>query len=1065
MTSAPANDVRPAMTSGPRVFTIPPGSAFLPTLVDALLEGRILDGFPGEEAANLADATIYLPTRRAARALATLLAQRSPRAQLLPRIVPLGEAEEAELELTGSAPDAALAAPEAHHRSDLAPPIPPLERRLILTRLVQRWSLEVDRDLLRLGPGIPFMVPASPADAVSLAGDLESLMDAFTTEDIAWDELSRAVEADYSKYFEITAKFVRIAAENWPRILAERGASDPARRRSALLAAEAKRLSRDKPASPVIAAGSTGSIPATASLLAAIARLPNGAVVLPGLDLALDEPSWRSIGATSDDMDPAHGHPQAMLRRLLERDLRLPRSAVEVLGRASDAAGARDRLLSEALRPADTTDRWSHLASPERLALAQRGCEGLALIEAADEREEALAAAVALREAIATPGRTAALVTPDRALAARVAAELSRWGLAVEDSAGVPLADTRTGRLARLAADAAALDFHPGRVIALLAHPGVRLGLARGTVERAMSALEIGVLRGPLPGPGLDGLLHAHEGSRTGVDRRTPGPRRRLTDEDWDLAADLVARMMRAFEGFTAAAQGEDARDLVALAGGHRAVIEALRAGPDGDEEADEDGSSEAIAALFDDLALSHTGGILGRFVDYPSFFTALARQRTLPRPLRETHRRLKILGLLEARLLSADRVVLGGLDEGVWPPRIETDAFLNRPMRARVGLSPPERRIGQTAHDFAQALGCDDVVLTRAAKRNGSPMVPSRFLQRLKAFAGEPVWSGLVAGGERYRGLARALDTGAPAPPLLRPSPKPDPALFPRTLSVTEIETLVRDPYSIFARHVLKLDALDPVASAPSAAHRGTIIHEILGSFAAAHPGELPPYALDELLQRGRNAFGPIRDAFPELHAEWWPRFERLARAFLVWEEERRHDLVGIYPERSGALPLRLPDGSLFTLRARADRIEARRDGGFAIIDFKTGAPPGVREVCAGFSPQLTLEAAMLMDGGFQGLPRADATPDLVYVHTTGGRTPLNARSVAAPRGDARSLADIVAEHRLRLEGLVGRYVAGEVGYLSRPYPKYARKYSDYDHLARVKEWSASSTGEDGPP
>ena len=1048
------------LSRDPRVFTIPPGAPFLPTLADALTGGRILDGF-GRDPAALAEATIYLPTRRAARAFAALLAaQGDRRAQLLPRIVPLGEADDAEFALAGSAADD----PAFEGAEALAPPIAMLERRLILTGLIQLWAETVDRARLKLADGAPLLVPASPADAVGFAGDLERLMDGFATEDIPWDQLAEAVETDYSEYFGLTLDFVRIAAENWPKILAERGASDPARRRSALIHAEARRLLAERPERPVIAAGSTGSMPATAALLNAIARLPNGAVVLPGLDTDLDEPSWTAIGGLeTEDSDPVHGHPQAMLRRLLEEHLRMPRAAVRTLGSPSDAAAARARMVSEALRPADTTDGWADMDAGIRADLARRGSAGIKLVEAVDERDEALAAAIALRETLAEPGRTAALVTPDRALAKRVAAELARWGIAVEDSAGVPLSETPAGVAARLAADAAALDFHPIRVLALLAHPRVCLGLPRAAVARAASTLEIGLLRGPAPAPGLPGLRQALASGRGAIGRHTPRPRKRLTEDDWRLAVDLVDRLTAAFDGF--APEAEDATDLVTIADAHRRTLDRLLETPDDDEDgSDGDGSVAHLAGLFDDLALTEARRVRGRFVDYPAFFTALAKERVASPPTRATHRRVKILGLLEARLLSVDRAVLGGLDEGVWPPRTETDAFLNRPMRARVGLAPPERRIGQTAHDFAQALGTEDVVVTRAQKRGGSPMVPSRFLQRIKAFVGDEVWREMLGAGERYLQLARALETPAPTRPLSRPAPRPDPALFPRTLSVTEIETLVRDPYSIFARHILKLDALEPVAAAPSAAARGTIIHDILGGFAADYPAELPPRALEDLLQRGENAFGEIEDAFPELYAEWWPRFERLAAEFVVWETKRRAEIASIHAERSGSLPIALPDGSVFTLRARADRIEARRDGRFAVIDFKTGAPPGLKEVFAGFSPQLTLEAAMLMEGAFTDVPAAPETPDLIYVHTSGGRKPLKPRAIETPRGDSRSVADVVAEHRRRLAELVGCYVSGQAAYLSRPYPKYAKRFSDYDHLARVKEWSlANAEGEEG--
>ncbi|MBO1906762.1 double-strand break repair protein AddB [Microvirga sp. 3-52] len=1047
----------------PHVFSIPPGCAFLPTLVDALLDGRLVGPLPGDPAA-LADITIYVPNRRATRALITLLAERGAgKAQLLPRIVPLGETDEAEFELTG------LEGTPLQDAASLKPPIPPLERRLILTRLVQRWSAEVDRALLQLGPEVPFMVPASPADAVNLAGDLETLMDAFTTEGIDWHALELAVDSDYSKYFEITRHFVQIASENWPEILAERQASDPAQRRNALLEAEARRLTRERPEHPIIVAGSTGSVPATANLMGVIAHLPKGAIVLPGLDMELDEESWSTIGGIGDEeTDPAHGHPQASLRRLLDKHLRMPRSDVIALGEVPKAAKARNHLLSEALRPAETTDRWSLIAPEDRTALSRSGCEGLAIIEAMDEREEALAIAISLRETIAHPNKTAALVTPDRALAARVTAELARWGLSVEDSAGIPLSDTPAGRLARLAAEAAADDLRPVRLLALLAHPMVRLGLPREKVEHAASVLEIGVLRGPAPALGIEGMRAALASRRAGNDHRTPRPRKRLTEAEWDLADELLRRLGVAFDTFTPAAHGEGKLDLMSLVEDHRRAVEALWSAADDEEIEDTDSSREALAALFDDLEHSDIRAeeghpLRGRFVDYPTFFTALARQRSLSPSPRTTHRRLKILGLLEARLLSVDRVVLGGLDEGTWPPRAVTDAFLNRPMRTRVGLMPPERRIGQTAHDFVQALGTHDVVITRAHKRDGSPMVPSRFLQRLKAFTGKDVWERMTKAGDYYRRLARTLDTPEPAPSLPRPRPKPNPALFPRSLSVTEIETLVRDPYSIFARHILKLDALDAIAVTPSAADRGTIIHDVLGQFAEQYPKALPAHAQEILLALGTDAFADIAEAYPELYAEWWPRFTRLATEFVVWEQNRRPDLVEVYAERSGRLSIPLPDGTIFNLRARADRIEHRRSGGFAIIDFKTGQPPGVREVYAGFSPQLTLEAMMLMKGAFKGLPMAKGTPDLIYIHTTGGREPIKPREIGPTGKEARSVSDMVEEHRRRFEGMIVRYAKGEAAYVSRPFPKYARRFSEYDHLARVKEWSLASAGGEG--
>lgn len=1043
--------MKPEASSRPHVFSIPAGVDFLPALAEALLNGSLIAGFPARPD-DLAEAIIYLPTRRAARALTMLLAERTGgKAILLPRIVPLGEVDPLGLDL------AATAGLESDV-SGLLPPIGPVERRLILAQLAQAWSRTVDHSLTGLDASIPFIVPSSPADAVALAGDLETLMDLFTTEDAPWAEIAEAVEADYSAYFKLTLEFVRIATDYWPQILKERNASDPARRQKALVEAETERLLQTRPDTPIIAAGSTGSIPATARLLAAIAGLPRGAVVLPGLDKTLDDKAWEMIGSIGDDeTDAVHGHPQTALNRLMKSFFRLSRSAVETIGVPPAPVVARNRLLSEALRPAESTDQWAALPADQRLNLAIEGSAHIALVEAADEREEALACAVALREALDEPGHTAALVTPDRGLARRVAAELLRWDIEIEDSAGTPLSHALAGRLARLAAEVAVQNFEPRVLLALLAHPFVTFGGPRQDIEQAAAALEIGTLRGPAPAPGLAGLRQALQLSRQQKIHFKPAPWKRLDDAAWAAAATLLDKLEQAFAGFSATAfSGET--NLAAPARAHRTTVDALC--PDEDIF---DGSQQELDALFNELEQVPAGfGVSGKFSDYPAFFDALATERVIAPPGHLSHRRLKILGLLEARLLSADRIVLGGLDEGIWPPSVKTDAFLNRPMRAKLGLAPPERRIGQTAHDFAQLAASGDIIITRSAKRDGAPTVPSRFLQRIKAFGGPDAWQGMTGRGDRYRDLAALLEQAEPVPPLRRPAPKPDPSYFPRSLSVTEIETLQRDPYAIYAKHVLKLDALDPLAEEPGASDRGTIIHDVFATFALRWPEELPDNALEELLALGHEAFRDILEAFPQVHAEWWPRFERLARDFIPWELERRRHYPRLQVETSGRLPIPLEDGSVFMLRGRADRIESLGDGTATIIDFKTGRPPGIKEIFAGFAPQMTLEAAMLLEGAFKDITAPREAPELLYIHASGGKPALEPRPVRPERGETRSVAEIIAEHRLRLEKKLNDYVSGRASFIARPFPKFARRYSDYDHLARVKEWSLTS-GEDG--
>ena len=1017
------------------LFSVPAGRPFLPALADALVSGRLVS-LP-EGPLGLAAATVYLPTPGAARMFGVALAQRIGRPALLPRIVALGESHAAELDLAAGA--------FAESGTVLAPPIGVTERRLVLARLALAWAKKLDPALTGLSAETPFVVPASPADAVALAADLKGLMDALTVEGVDWDQVGGAVDAAHSHYYRLTLDFLRIAAEHWPGILGGRGVSDPATRGRALVLAEAERLVRERPDAPVIAAGSLGSVPATRALLAAVSGLPNGAVVLPGLDTALDAAGWAALA----DED-ALGHPQALARRLLDR-LGVDRAAVTILG---GEASAREALFAEVLRPAATTERWAAIPAADRAALARRGTAGLAVVEAADEREEALCAALALREALAEPGRTAALVTPDRGLAARVVAELGRWGLTAEDAAGVPLTHTAAGQLARLAADVAASDAEPGRVLALLAHPWVTLGLDRAAVERGAAALEIGALRGPAPPAGFSGLARA-TGAEDTEDRRALRPRRRLTDADRALAADLVRRLHAAFADFLP--PPDDASlDLAALTARHREAIEHLRAGPP-ETEAPADPSLAGLDALFDDLTLAAPEPIEGRFSDYPAFFAALAADRTVPRQP-GLHPRLVVLGLVEARLVHADRMVLAGLDEGFWPPRAEGDAFLNRPMRARVGLDPPERRIGQAAHDFVQAASCADAVITRAGKRDGAPTVPSRFLQRLKAFSGEAAWGACLAAGDRYRALAGMLDRPPEDDParraIARPAPRPDPALFPQTLAVTEVETLILDPYALFARRILGLDPLDPVAMIPGPAERGTLVHGVLGALARAWPDAWPADAAARLLALGREAFAPIAEAHPDLHAEWWPRFERLSGELLGWEAARRPDLARVHAEVSGRWTL---PGTGVTLTARADRVEVRRDGGLALIDFKTGRVPSNADVEAGFAPQLTLQAAMLGAGAFRDLPAG--LPAFLHVAASGGRAGLKEHGPKLTDGERAAL---VADHVRRLAGLVARFRAGEAAYPSRPFPRRGRGGA-YDHLARVGEWSLAEDEEGG--
>jgi len=733
-----------------RVFTIAPSAPFLPTLIRALINGAVIPGFPAsDDPLALTAATIYLPTRRACRlARDVFLDTLGRNAALLPRIRPIGDIDEDELAFADAAAGAL-----AEAALELPPALGPLERRLLLARLVMQWAASTE---LHGAGGTP-LVAHSPAAALRLADDLARLIDDMTTRQVPWHRLDDIVQERFDPYWQLSLKFLKIAREAWPAILNERGAIEAAARRDRLIAAETARLAAATDG-PVIAAGSTGSIPATAALLTTIARLPHGAVVLPGLDTHLDDAAWGLIGGHEPGSDtpgpPAHGHPQFAMQALL-KGLLVDRTMVMALG--SPAAHGRERLLSEAMRPAAATDRWR-----ERLAedAVETAVGDITVIEAANADEEALAIAVALRETLEDTHKTAALATPDRALARRVIAALERWDIAVDDSGGDALTDTPAGRFARLIAEAAFGGLPPVTLLALLKHPLFRLGEPEGGHDRAIAALERAILRGPRPRPGTTGIADAlarFRQERPTLHRRDP--RILIREPDLDRAATLVARLTAALAPLEKL--GAQPRRFGELATAHRAVLVALSSERDGDGAALAADDGAALLSAFDEIvARSPADDLAVAPADYPELFAASIADRVVRRPDRNA--RVRVFGLLEARLQTVDRIVLGGLVEGAWPPETRTDPWLSRTMRQELGLDLPERRIGLSAHDFAQALGIREVILTRAAKVAGVPTVPSRFIQRLAAVAGEAAWAAARARGERYLTWARSLD----APP-----------------------------------------------------------------------------------------------------------------------------------------------------------------------------------------------------------------------------------------------------------------------------------------------------------
>lgn len=969
----------------PSVYTIPAGTPFVDALAAGILARR------GDDPADLARFTILLPTRRACRSLReAFLRQGGGAPMLLPRMSPIGEVDEDELLLTGGTGDLLS---DGTLADDLPPAISGLRRQLLLTRLVM-----AGRD-------------TTPDQAAGLALELGRLLDQAHTERVGFDNLADLVPDDFAAHWQVTLEFLTILTDQWPKILQDEGVIDHAEHRNRLLEAQAQAWTESPPAGPIIAAGSTGSIPATADLLQAVAGLAQGSLVLPGLDLGAADDAWRDLGPH---------HPQYGMARLIEH-LGVARSDVETWPAPGMEVRNPDRarLINSSLVPAAAQ-------SPEAGDTSD-ALDGLVRVDCPSPQEEALAIALIMRQTLEQPGRTAALITPDRALARRVTVELRRWSIEIDDSAGIPMAQTPPGAFLRLTARMVAETFAPVPLLAALKHPLASCSMATAQFRGQVRELEMAVLRGPRPEAGLDGLALP------------------LDDEHHGLK-DLFAALHQASDEFSAVL-GQGEADLQAIVAAHIRMTEALAAGNEetGAERLWAGEAGEAVAGFIAELM--EAAPALGSIAPwaYPELLDSLLAGRPV-RPRHGRHPRLNIWGLLEARLQHADVMILGGLNEGTWPPETATGPWMSRPMLKDFGLPLPERRIGLTAHDFTQCASAPEVILTRAARVDGTPTVPSRWLRRLDNLLERMGQTDALAAADSWLEWAALLDEPSESRRVAPPHPMPPVEARPRELSVTRIETWIRDPYAIYAGKILDLYSLDPIDADPGAADRGSIIHDALDKFIEVFPDALPDDAVRQLVEIGRGVFDTHLSR-PGVRAFWWPRFERIADWFIAYERERR--AAGFHTaaaEVKGEMEVAGLAGP-FNLTARADRIDHRADVGLAIMDYKTGQTPTAKQVAAGLAPQLPLEAAMAEAGRFPGVDAGEVA-NLVYLRLSGGRVAGEEKVLKL------DVAETIEKAVLGLGRLVHKFDDAKTPYLSQPRPKFLNIYGDYDHLARVGEW-----------
>jgi ATP-dependent helicase/nuclease subunit B len=962
----------------------PPEAAFLPALAHAWLAAA------GDSTAGL----IILPNRRSARALAGAFLQANQgRSLLLPRIIAFNAIDEAALSVAGTL--------------DLPPAFPPMRRQAILSKLI--LSLDGRN-------GAPQRLHA----AWPLANELAALLDEADSAEIDLREtLPGLVAADLAAHWQTTLKFLEIITHSWPQILAELELMNPGKRQSALLDAQAAAWRTNPPAERVWLV-TTNPAPARARLARAIRGLPQGCVILPGYDFDLDEESWAALEAS---------HPQFGLAQLLGAIGARREEVARWLAPASKVPQGRATLLSQSLLPGAALHQWQ-----KRPTLTP---SGLFRLEAADENEEATAIALVLRDALETPCRSAALITPDRQLATRVAAALKRFGITADNSAGEILANTPPAIFLRLIVQAAISQFAPLPLLSLLQHPLAAAGEAPEICRARARNLELAALRGPRPAPGFAGIAF-----RLREAHRQP---------ERDFLARLELRLAPA-AGLPVAVNPAEAM---------RAIIETAEALAETQEDsgaarlwAGESGSALSDLLLEALPVLETMPDIQNE--DTANLIDAILANHVVRKPrAKDGHPRIAIWGLQEAGLQSVDVAVLAGLSEGIWPAQAEPGPWLNRPMRLAAGLPAPDEKIGIAAHDFfSLCCRCPTVILAAPARRDRAPAIPARWVTRLDALlrgAGRTL--------DQHPAASWAQQLDAPESRVLRPKPAPRPPAEsrPRELSISSITTLMADPYAIYAQKILGIRNLKGLDEESDQSLFGEIVHAGLATFFSVARDFDAPNAGAELTTNLQIAMRAQRPR-AALQAWWEARLERIASWIIEAERDRRllNPPVAMALEAKAILPV-VED---FRLSGRIDRIEARQDGSVFIMDYKTGKQPSAKQVAAGNAPQLPLEAVMAEAGAlgpeFVGPVTELAFWTLSGRHNSGEDKPLFSGKAAALRAAIDNAA-------ASLPRLFAKFADPATPYLAAPHPDRATYEDIYKGISRRGEWGGEGPGDDG--
>ncbi len=954
-----------------RLYTIPPAESFLASFATHLRQ-NVLDSSCFDDTQR---PIIFLPTRRACRALTQhLIEQSRKKILLLPHILPLDDIAREETLYT-LFPSLILKAPS------LLPTISKQRRQIILSRLILEWCTQEKNDDLTL----QFTAP----QALHIAGMLSNLLDQVQAEGVSIDNFQSLVPDELALHWQVSLEFLQLVLNKWPTKLNELQLDDPNSRRNHLISLLAESWEESPPKAPIIIAGSTGSTPAIATFIQHVYNLDTGAIVLPNLDLLMPETLWSKL---SD----SHTHPQYFLAQLLTT-LKTTRQDCQLLS-LNTISAARQKLVQKALSPTG-----SNALIPFTIEEGKEATKDLFTLSFPSAHDESMAIAMMMRQTLETKDQTVALVTADRSLARRVRNALKKWDVIADDSFGLSFKETSLGKFLRQTAQLISDEVSTSQLITLLKHPFIHCNEAHK--QQILQAWEQTLRNSNL----LASL----------------NPELPQTTE-----TAVLSKLMNEHMNFTGPA------NFLSIFKCHLQHITALidpECGPR---------ATQAFEQFTQELTQHSDDFPLIEAKDYAAYLDQLIDPIEMRNP-EGYHPRAFIWGPLEGRLQHIDVCIMGGLNEGHWPPEATADPWLNRKMRDDIGLPASNRRLALSAHDFCSYFCKPKVYLTRTERQNGVPTLPSRWLILLENTLKQ---TGVPLPKPDYPWLAwcNALTEPKNIQPCSPPQPIPPTAARPFQLSVTQIEAWVRDPYVLYSRKILRLKKLPELEESAIASERGQLIHKILERFTKHFPKQLPGNAAKTFLTLIDDELAPYQ-AMPQLYLMWNERLQALMPWLLEVENERRQNIEHIWSEVEGKLILK-GDFPEFTLTARADRIEQYKDGHLCIVDYKTGTPPTQKSIQFGLSPQLPLEALIAEHGGFTDIP-AGKVQALEYWKLSNPQKVIRL---------SEGVDTLISQAHQGLNELVRVFSKSSTPYYASPRPQHALAFNDYHQLARSKEWGA---------